>query len=134
MGNVLFQEVSKCYRCASRSQKRTRPGRRDWYLISIPKLFRHIPKGKKSWCMNSASRAAPCVAPAPSHGEPSFAGLVLFKNMFIKAPLNHTTCSVPFHDTLVSSMRVYPIPAEFNPIEILKFICALISLVVPITN
>ena len=29
----------------------------------------------------------------------------------------------PFHDTLVSAMRVYPIQSEYNPIEILKFIC-----------
>ena len=37
--------------------------------------------------------------------------------------LKHTIFSVPFHDTLVSAMRVYPIPSGHNPIEILKFIC-----------
>ena len=105
------------------------PGRRDRYLISIPNLFRYIPKREKNLVqMSSASRAASCVAPAPPHdGEPSFAGLVQHypqtKNKFIKAPLKHTICSVPFHDTLVSAMRVFPIPSEYNPIEILKFIC-----------
>ena len=105
------------------------PGRRDRYLISIPNLFRYIPKREKNLVqMSSASRAASCVAPAPPHdGEPSFAGLVQHypqtKNKFIKAPLKHTICSVPFHDTLVAAMRVYPIPSEYNPIEILKFIC-----------
>ena len=78
------------------------------------------PKGKKT-C------AVPLVAPAPPHGEPSFARLVLHypktKNKFIKAPLKHTICYVPLNDTLVSAMSVYPIPSEHNPIEILKFIC-----------
>ena len=69
----------------------------------------------------------PCVAPAPPLGEPSFAGLVRHnpqtKNKFIKAPLKHTIRLVPFHDTLVSAMRDYPIPSEYNPIENLKFKC-----------
>ena len=59
--------------------------------------------------------------------EPSFDELVRHypqtQNKFIKAPLKHTIFSVPYHDTLVSAMLVYPIPSDHNPIEILTFIC-----------
>ena len=73
------------------------------------------------------SGAVPFVTPSPPHGKPSFAGLVQHcpqtQNKFIKAPLKHTICSVPFHNTLVFAMCVYPIQSDHNPIETLKFIC-----------
>ena len=99
-------------------------GRRDRYSISIPNFFRYIPKREKKMVHTGA---VPFVAAAAPHGEPSFDELVRHypqtQNKFIKAPLKHTIFSVPYHDTLVSAMLVYPIPSDHNPIEILTFIC-----------
>ena len=90
----------------------------------LPNFFRYIPEREKQMVHTGA---VPFVAAAAPHGEPSFDELVRHypqtQNKFIKAPLKHTIFSVPYHDTLVSAMLVYPIPSDHNPIEILTFIC-----------
>ena len=80
MSNVLFQELEEVIDVLHEVKKER--GRRDQYLISIPK-------------------AVPFVAAAAPHGEPSFDGLVRHygqtQNKFIKAhhflgPLSRYAC------------------------------------------